>query len=239
MARTFTKIPQNTFDSLQVDAGVLLKNFDPDTPAVTDADIITATTGGIQISCVPEYEDWGEDVDNCPNNMMELKQLMGWDCKVTTSAIGTSPEMIRLSLGAADVDATTGKITPRATVKISDFSTLWWVGDKADGGFVAVKLFNALSTGGFSLQTTKNGKGQTDLELTGHVSINAQDVVPMEFYSVDGEDAEAEYIYTAVTPAGTENPSEEGWYVLVGDTYRATSDAEVDSNVTYYERTTA
>ena len=176
---------------------------------------------------------------NCPNNMMELKQLVGWNCTVSTTAIGTSPEMIKMSLGAADLDSITGKVTPRAEVKISDFSTIWWVGDKANGGFVAVKLFNALSTAGFSLQTTKAGKGQTTLELTGHVSINAQDVVPMEFYSVDGEDAEAEYIYTAVTPTGTENPSEEGWYVLVGDTYRVTSDAEVDSNVTYYERTTA
>jgi len=50
---------------------------------------------------------------------------------------------------------------------------------------VAVKLINALSTGGFSLQTTKNGKGQISLTITGHVSINAQDVVPMEFYSTD------------------------------------------------------
>ena len=59
---------------------------------------------------------------------------------------------------------------------------LWWVGDRADGGWVAVKLMNALSTGGISLQTTKSGKGQTSVTLTGHVSIDAQDVVPMEFY---------------------------------------------------------
>jgi hypothetical protein len=48
---------------------------------------------------------------------------------------------------------------------------------------VAIRLMNALSTGGFSLQTTKNGKGQISLEMTGHVSAKAQDVMPMEFYS--------------------------------------------------------
>ena len=45
---------------------------------------------------------------------------------------------------------------------------------------------HVLSSGGFSLQTTKNGKGQLTIELMGHVSLQAQDVVPMEFYSAAG-----------------------------------------------------
>lgn len=180
----FTVIPQDTFEGLQLDAGVLLNTFDPTAPAApADADIICATTGGINVSCVPTYSDFGEDVDNCPVNMMELKHLDGWDCKMSTTSLGTSPELIRLALGAADVTASSGKIVPRRDLKQTDFSDLWWVGDRADGGMVAVKLMNALSTGGFSLQTTKNGKGQISIELTGHVSIDAQDVVPMEFYS--------------------------------------------------------
>ncbi|MBR1470692.1 MAG: phage tail protein [Lachnospiraceae bacterium] len=44
------------------------------------------------------------------------------------------------------------------------------------------------------------------------------------------------YTYTAVTPEGTENPNEEGWYVLSGDSYIITADTTVDSNKTYYER---
>ena len=63
---------------------------------------------------------------------------------------------------------------------------IWWVGDRADGGMVAVKLLNALSTGGFSLKTTKNGKGQTAVTIEGHVSMTAQKEVPMVFYSVAG-----------------------------------------------------
>ena len=106
---------------------------------------------------------------------------------MSTTALGTSPELIRMALGAADVTAASGKITPRADLEQSDFADLWWVGDRADGGMVAVKLINALSTAGFKLQTTKNGKGQISLTLTGHVSINAQKVVPMEFYSTEGE----------------------------------------------------
>lgn len=74
----FTVIPQDTFTALQLDAGVLLKTFNPATAAApSDEDIICATTGGIEVSCVPTYSDFGEDVDNCPNNMKELKHLDG------------------------------------------------------------------------------------------------------------------------------------------------------------------
>lgn len=185
----FTAISQDAFDELQMDAGMLLKTFNPASPsAPADADIITATTGGITVECTPTYSDFGEDIDNVPNNMKELKHLDGWDCKISTTALGTTPEAIKLSLGAADIDTVnTSKIVPRRDLNQNDFTDIWWVGDKMDGGFVAVKLANALSTGGFSLKTTKNGKGNLSLELTGHVSINAQQTMPMEFYSTSGE----------------------------------------------------
>ena len=35
-----TKIPQDTFQALQLDAGVLLNTFNPAAPAVTDSAII-------------------------------------------------------------------------------------------------------------------------------------------------------------------------------------------------------
>lgn len=186
----FTKISQDAFDELQVDAGVLLSAFDPSDPAEPDdEDIITATTGGITVNCTPTYEDWGSDVDNCPPNLKELKHLTGWDCNMQTTALGTSPSLIRFALGAADIDGDNEtKIIPRRNLKNSDFDdAIWWVGDRSDGGLVAVKLMNALSTGGFSLKTTKDNKGQITLTITGHVSINDQDTMPMEFYSTEGE----------------------------------------------------
>lgn len=186
----FDQISLDAFKEMQLNAGMLLNKFDPSTGAVpADEDIICATTGGITASCVPTYSDLGEDVDNCPNNMMELMQIEGWACKLAATALSASAESIRMSLGAADVDAETGKITPRHELKNTDFKDVWWVGDRADGGMVAVRLMNALSSGGFNLKTTKKGKGQFSIELSGHVSIQNQDVVPMEFYSQEGVDA--------------------------------------------------
>ena len=108
----FTAIPKDTFDQLQLDAGVLLKTFNPASiSAPQDGDIICATTGGINATCVPTFSDLGEDVDNCPVNTKELKHLDSQECKMSFTALSTSPDNIKMALGSADV--TTNKITPR------------------------------------------------------------------------------------------------------------------------------
>lgn len=188
----FTQIPTNTFATLQLNAGILLKGatgFNPATGAITTANILGATSGGINVTCVPEYIDFGEDVDNCPKNMKELKKLDNWECKISGTFVTVSTNLVRMMLGAADIDGTdTTKVTPRIDLDQSDFEDVWFVGDYSDkngannGGFVAIHLLNALSTGGFSMKTADKEKGQFEVEFTGHVSIDAQDVVPMEFY---------------------------------------------------------
>lgn len=188
----FYEIPQSTFQGLVTESGLLLKNFDleaaatnPATPGFLNSDIICATTGGVNISLVPTYSDMGEDVDNCPLNMKELKHLDSWEGKIGATGLGLTAQNIHDMVGAADVEADGKTITPRMNLEQTDFQTIWWVSDKANGGFVAAKLTNGLSTGGLSLQTGKNTKGQITLEFTGHVSLNAQNVVPLTFYSVD------------------------------------------------------
>ena len=181
----YTRIPADTFEQIQTDAGILLYKFDPaNHGAVKDEDIICPTTGGITIRCVPTTSDMGEDVDNCPANLLELKKIDSWDCGLEFTSLGTSPQSIRLALGAADIDTNDPThILPRKVLKVSDAQDIWWVGDRADGGWVAAVVRKALSTNGFSLKTSKNGKGNTSVNLTGHVTVETQDKVPMEFYS--------------------------------------------------------
>lgn len=235
----FTKVSQDAFDALQLDAGVVLLNFDPANPVEPQSDdILAVTTGGINVVCTPTFSDFGEDVDNVPNNMMEFKHLDGWECTMSFSDLKFNANNTKFALGAADVTSATGykKIVPRRNVKLDDFTdALWWVGDKADGGAYAVCLLNALSTGGVSIQTSKNGKGTNAATLMGHVSLNDQDTMPMEFYVLDPISSSSAVTYTAVSPVGTENPSEEEWYVLSGNRYILSTDTTVDSNKTYYE----
>lgn len=202
----YTIIPTSTFDGLQMDAGVVLTKFNPANPvAPADEDIVCATTGGINVSCVPTYSDLGEDIDNVPAAMKELQHLDGWAATMGFTSLATDARSIRFALGAADVDATTGAIVPRKDLEQTDFADLWWVGDKANGGAVAVQLKNALSTGGFTLQTTKNGKGQVSVELTGHVSLSDQKTMPMTIYSLDPGDATIYSITQTLTNVTSSN----------------------------------
>ena len=184
----FVKVPENAFNEIQLETGLVLNTFDPSGSVdVKDEDIVCATTGGINIVCKPTFTDYGADIDNVPNNMLEFKEIDGWDCSIGFTALNASAPMLRLALCAADVAG--NKITPRNDLKEGDAKDIWWVGERKDGGFVACCLKNALSTEGLSLKTTKNGKGNISCTLTGHVSIKAQDVVPMEFYVQEGEAA--------------------------------------------------
>lgn len=181
----FTRISSDAFDELQLDAGVLLTTYDPTDPfdEPADADIIATTSGGINVVCTPAFSDFAEDVDNAPNNMMEFKHLDSWECTMSFTSLKYNSSFIKLALGAADVSG--NKVTPRRDLKLTDFTDeVWWVGDKADGGAAAICLKNALSTGGFSLQTSKNAKGTISATLTGHFSADAQNDVPMEFYDI-------------------------------------------------------
>ena len=181
----FNKISERTFAELQLGAGVLLNTFDPTNVAEPDDDdIICATTGGLTVAVTPTFKDLGEDIDNCPKNTADLKRIDTWDVTITTTALAASPEFIQLALGAADLD--NGKVTPRNTLQLGDFKDLWWVGEMGACGYVAVKLINALSTGGFSLATEDKGKGKISITLTGHATLDDPDTVPVEFYADDG-----------------------------------------------------
>lgn len=200
----FTKVSSTAFASIQTNAGMLLNSFNPENPvAPTDEQIICMTTGGVNPSCAAEYTDFGEDIDNVPNNTKELKRLNSWTCTLSTTAYDTTPELIKFALGAADINGTNTKIVPRRELKNSDFSDIWWVGDRLDGGWVAIRLINALSTDGFSIQTAKDGKGTIPLTLTGHVSIHDQDTMPMEFYVSEGGSVSLDKHTEAITGTGT------------------------------------
>ena len=182
----YTKIPETTFQNLQLNAGVLLSSFDPGTATVANESIIGATTGGVNFTATPTFSDYGEDIDNCPKNMMELKKLDSWDITMSGTYVTVDAKAVKSLVGAADVSG--NKITPRNDVLLSDFTDIWWVGDYSDkngeknGGFVAIHMMNALSTGGFAIKSSDNGKGNFAFTYTAHYSMSAQDTVPFEVY---------------------------------------------------------
>ena len=178
----FTKIPANTFETLTVNAGIILKHFDTSTGEVVDSDILGATSGGISFSAVPSFKDWGEDIDNCPKNSKELKKLEDWEITLSGSFASCGDDTMKTLLAAADK---TTKIDLRKDLAGTDFlDELWLVADygDTDGNFIAIKLINALSTGGLTLQTADREKGKFNFTFMAHYSLADQDKVPCEVY---------------------------------------------------------
>lgn len=189
----FTQIPTDTFKKLQLNAGIITTEFDPATGKLTASNIIGATSGGVSFEATPSFTDFGEDIDNCPKNTKELKKLDSWEAKMSGSFVTMDTNVATSVIGTAAVasdDPT--KVVPRNSVEAQDFKNIWWVGDYSDinedgssagkAGFIAIKLINALSTGGFKIQSGDKAKGTFDFEYTGHYSSENIDTVPFEIY---------------------------------------------------------
>ena len=189
----FTQIPTDTFKKLQLNAGILTTEFDPATGELTASNIIGATSGGVSFEATPSFSDFGEDIDNCPKNTKELKRLDSWEAKMSGSFVTMDTNAAVSVIGTAAIASDNqSKVVPRNSVDAKDFKDIWWVGDYSDvnedgssagkAGFIAIKLINALSTGGFKIQSGDKAKGAFEFEYTGHYSIENTDVVPFELY---------------------------------------------------------
>lgn len=234
----FTQIPYDTFETIQLNAGILLDGFTIGTGAI--GNILGATSGGISFSATQATIDFADGIDNAPKKMMEFQRHDSWDAKMSGTFATVSADLAKTLVAAADISGVTyvattdtavkpGKkyytrtgtspnfvymlvtnpvtadiatyyvkaksaigIIPRANLLTTDFSDIWWVGDYSDlngstnGGFCAIHLKNALSTGGFKIQSGDKAKGQFGFEFTGHYSNENPETVPFEIYIKGG-----------------------------------------------------
>lgn len=193
----FTKIPEDTFKNIQLNAGILVKGFNPTTMAITG--LMGATTGGITFNASPTFEDFGDDIDNCPKNSLELKKLTEWAVSLSGTFVTISLETAKTLVGAGDISGI--KVIPRNDVLTSDFEDIWWVGDYsdvntgADAGFCAIHMLNALNTGGFQIASSDKGKGNFAFNFEGHYSMSAQDTVPFEVYVKSGGETKGAILF--------------------------------------------
>ena len=190
----YSQLPQDVFKHIQMNAGIIASSFAPETGEVARDAILGATSGGINFTATPSFTDFGEDIDNCPKNVKELKKLHSWEAKATGTFVSVTASTAKSLVGAADAEG--DKVTPRNDVADGDFSDLWLVGDYSEvnedgsgtgkAGYIAIHMMNTLSTGGFQIQTSDKAKGQFAFEFTAHYSMDDPDQVPFEVYVKQG-----------------------------------------------------
>ncbi len=191
----FTQIPADTFAQLQLNAGILCDSFTPATGTV--GNIIGATTGGITFASNPTFSDWGEDIDNCPNNTKQLKRITAYDPAMSGTFLTVTGSSLKQLVGAGvkTEESDVVKVTPTHELVTTDFTDLWWIGDYSDintgsgAGFLAIHLIDALNTGSFQIKSTKNAKGNFAFDFHGHYNLDDPDTVPFELYMMVGEES--------------------------------------------------
>lgn len=196
----FTQIPSDTFQHLQMNAGIIVNGFNPSTGVL--GNILGATSGGVQFQDQISYTDMGDNIDNCPKNMKELKKLDTHAVTMGGTFVSVTANIIKMLVGSADIDALDDThIIPRNDLLSTDFQDIWWIGDYSDvntgdnAGYLAIHLMNALNTGGFQIQSGDKAKGTFAFSYEGHYSMDAQDTVPYEIYVKEGSGTATPHIY--------------------------------------------
>jgi len=178
-----TALDVNTFNGLQFDAGILLKNLvyssatDAGDLAVLVAaaksartTLLGATKGGIVISDVPTY--FTPTVDGMRGPIKNTRFITDRTIKATGTLVEILSATLKDIIAAADVstsgDITT--ITPRADIEDADYiDNLVWIGDlPGDGGLILVEFDNALNTNGLTITVPSKDNATFPFEFTAH-----------------------------------------------------------------------
>lgn len=193
-------LTQTTPQNFQLDAGVWLTGVewgsvsDSDTlkeqittAMETSTNIIGATSGGGNISIVPDVRDLMEDVDGAIGMYKDCLAINKIECKATTKITEVKEGALLLALGCADSAAfgSGKKISLRNYYKSEDFKEITWVASmNKSESYLVVRLRNAISTGGLNYEIEDKGKGKFDLEITPCNDLSKPNELPIEIYLV-------------------------------------------------------
>lgn len=195
-----TPLRSETFENLQLNAGIFIKNLDYgsttdaaalktaiQTAITTGTNILGATRGGGSFTVTREIRE--PEADGKRYSFKGGKFVDNADAQLSTTLIEITPENLVLALGGATATKTGKKTTIKMHTAIRDtdyINTLTWFGDLADGRLVAITLKNALNTADLTLTFTDKGEATLPIELHAHqASVADYDEAPFEIVFFD------------------------------------------------------
>ena len=194
-----TSLRPETFDNLQLNAGVFLFNFDAenhkDAAALEDAvlaaleagtNILGATIGGGSFNATPSIRQIEADGMRYPVVGSTVNDM--WTVNLSTTMKEVTPENFKRALMSCDMikEGNVTKLTVRTDIMPTDYiPKLCWVGDTSKG-FVLIELDNVLNIAGASFTFTDKGEGQIPVEFQAHVDdLYKMDEAPFRIYFFD------------------------------------------------------
>ena len=177
-----TALRNETFQNLQLNAGIMLKNFEYANIADSDAlkaaiksavqagtNILGATRGGGTFTVTREIRE--PEIDGRRYPFKGGKFVDSADAYLSTTLLEVTGDNIKTLLGSADITTEGKKSTIKMRTALTDadyLTNVVWVGDRSDGHLIAIVLYNALNTADFSLTYTDKGEGTLAAEFHAH-----------------------------------------------------------------------
>ena len=191
-----TALRSETFENLQLNAGIVLANFTysgiSDATALASAiagklaqpddTLLGATRGGGNFVVTRQMRE--PEIDGRRYSFKGGRFVDSADARLTTTLLEITPGNIVRALGSGESETTGKKTTIKLHTAIEDedyLDNIVWVGDLADGRMVAIVLYNALQTGDFSFTYTDKGEGTLAVEFHAHQeNVEDYDKAPFE-----------------------------------------------------------
>lgn len=200
-----TGLRPETFENLQLNAGVFLKNFSyegVDSAATLETKILEAleaggdkilgaTIGGGSFQMTPSIRQIEADGMRYPIKGSTVNDM--WTVKLTGTMKECRPENFKDALICADLEEDESKpnikkLKVRTDIKGEDYiPSLCWVGDTAKG-FVMIDIKNALNLTGANFTFTDKGEGSLPFEFQAHAAdLKSMEHAPVEIIFFDGK----------------------------------------------------
>ena len=194
-----TPLRKETYEHLQLNAGITLVNFDyeniADAAALKTAiaaaktsgtGILGATRGGGTFTITREIRQ--VEADGVRYRFKGSEIVDSADAYLSETLIEVTPEHIKHVLGNADVTTSNSKTTIALRTAIEDedyLENIVWIGDTSKG-FVLICLYNALNTADFTLTFADKNEGTINCEFHAHQGdVEDYDEAPCEIVFFD------------------------------------------------------
>ena len=198
VAGMMTPTRTETYQNLQLNAGIFLYNFNYEEYATIDAlrtavlakiqaneNILGSTRGGGSFVVTQDVRE--PEVDGARYRFKGGSFVDSVDANMTGTLLEVTPENFKYILATGDVDnsvATRIKVTMHTRINAADhLDNLVWIGDIADGSLVMIVLKNALNTNGMNLTFTDKGEGTMPFEFHAYqAQVEDYDSAPFEVF---------------------------------------------------------
>lgn len=173
-----TALRKETFKKLQLNAGIVLKNFDYTAittasalktaveAAKTAGTMLGATRGGGTFTATRETRT--PDVDGMRYDFKGGLYVDKIDVNLSTTLLEITPDNLVTALGSGEKTTSGSKTTIKMHTAISDedyLENICWIGDTAEEGFVIICLLNAINMADFSLTWADKNEGTLPVEM--------------------------------------------------------------------------